>query len=519
MEGASATSVRASPGMVVLEARKVGKRYGSVQALEAVTLAVRAGEVHAILGENGAGKTTLMRILAGEERPDSGELLLEGRRVVWRSPVEARAHGVAMVHQHFALADSLTVAENLALALAASGERRLRLEVLEARVRHWVHRTGLDIPPLASRVAHLSVGARQRLEILKALVAAHRVLILDEPTAVLTPQEARGLFALVRQLQREQRAVLFISHKLGEVAAIADYVTVLRQGRVVAEMRAPLRDMQALVRAMVGELQVEWRKPSGPRGETLLAVRDLSTRATDYGTALERVSFAVHAGEVLGIAGVDGNGQRELFEVLAGLRAPASGEMRVGDRPLRPRSPADVLAAGIDVIPPDRRREGLVLQMSVAENLLLHHRSLAALTRRSGLIDWRRVRAHARTLVAEYGIRVADIDTPVQYLSGGNQQRTILARELTATPRVLVAVNPTRGLDFAATQFVFHTLAQLAARGAGVVLISTDLDEVLALSDRVAVLYRGHLSEALEPPIDPERLGALMAGLAVARPS
>ncbi len=502
-----------TPEEPLLEVRGICKRYGPVVALDGVHAAFPRGEVHAILGENGAGKTTLMRILAGEETADGGQIYLDGQPVHFRSPYSARRHGISMVHQHFALADSLTVAENLALTLAEPREWRLRRRALAERAQYWAKVVGLEVPPLASPVGDLSVGARQRLEILKALVRGPRVLILDEPTAVLTPQETEQLFALVRRLRSQERTILFISHKLAEVRDLADRVTVLRQGRVVAQARAPFGNMQTLVEAMVGEPQMEWARPPAQIGQERLSLDRVCTDADPFGTPLRSVSLSVRAGEIFGIAGVDGNGQRELFEVLAGMRPLKSGSLRIHGTTVAARDPKDLLDAGVGLVPPDRRREGLVSEMSVVENLLLHRRTLARFTRRYAILDWLAARRYAQRLVEEYSIRVPDLESEAATLSGGNQQRLILARELAARPQILVAAYPTRGLDFAATQFVYRTLAASAAAGTAVVLISTDLEEILALSDRVAVLYRGKLSKSLAPPIDPVRLGALMAGL------
>ncbi|GBD27577.1 Autoinducer 2 import ATP-binding protein LsrA [bacterium HR30] len=511
-DAVSSTRARATEAPL-LAVRGISKRYGRVCALDRVDLDFHGGEVHAIIGENGAGKTTLMRILAGEETADSGDVLLEGQAVALRSPNDARRLGIAMVHQHFALADSMTVVENLALTLTQPGEWRLSRKAIAERVEHWAQATGLQLPPLASPVGELSVGARQRLEILRALIRASRVLILDEPTAVLTPQETEQLFALVRRLRSDGRVVLFISHKLAEVRDLADRVTVLRQGRVVAHAKAPLTDLHELAEAMVGEPQVEWSKPPAQVGEECLRLDGVSTDADAFGTPLRSVSFTVRAGEVFGIAGVDGNGQQELFEVLAGVRPPKSGTLWIRGKSVSPRSPAELLDAGVGLVPPDRRREGLVLEMSVLENFLLHRGTLRRFTRSWGILDWLQARSYARTLVEHYSVRVPDLDSAAATLSGGNQQRLILARELEARPQILVAAHPTRGLDFAATQFVYRTLAGAAQNGAAVVLISTDLEDILTLSDRVAVLYRGQLSPTLIPPIDPLRLGALMSGL------
>lgn len=495
----------------VVEVRSIHKHYGAVHALVDVSLAFGAGEVHALLGENGAGKSTLMRILAGEEQPDSGEVWLAGERVRLRSPLDARAFGIGMVHQHFTLVDTLNVRENLALTLSHGNEWRLVPQVIDQRARACAHQLGFDLPPLDETVGNLPVGTRQRLEILKALVSAQRILILDEPTAVLTPLEVGQLFVMLRRLRAEGRLILFITHKLAEVAEVADRVSILRQGHVVGTFSGPFSDLGMLAQHMVGErlepLHQPERQPAGP---VALALARLRTGAGKV--ALRDLSLEVRAGEIVGIAGVDGNGQRELFEVLAGLRSLEGGEIRVQGRRLGGRSPADRLRAGLGFVPPDRQREGLVLGMSVAENVLLHRTCLERFSPH-GLLNWRAARQYALSLVEQYRVRIAHLDQPVETLSGGNQQRLILARELAAEPAVLVAINPTRGLDFAATQAVWQALREVAARGRAVLLVSTDLEEILACSDRVAVLYRGQIHGFLEPPFDTDRIARWMAGL------
>ncbi len=504
-------------GSPAVEVRGIYKRYGPVQALSGVSLSFAWGEVHAVLGENGAGKSTLMRILAGEERADAGEIRLGGQTLHLRSPLEARALGIGMVHQHFALADRLSVRENLALVLAEPREWRFDSAQLDRRARAWAERVGLELAALDEPVGHLPVGARQRLEILKALVGARRVLILDEPTAVLTPGEAEQLFAMLRQLKAQGLLVLFITHRLPEVAVVADRVSVLRHGRVVGTFDGPFPDLTELARAMVGELPVESApSPRSISGEPLLELHGVQAAASAAGMPLRAVSLQVRRGEIVGVAGVDGNGQRELFEVLAGLRPLQAGEIRLLGRRLAPRSPSEVLDAGVGFIPPDRQREGLVLAMSVAENVLLHRASLTRFTRH-GFLEWSRIRAHAAELVERYRIRTPSLETRAAALSGGNQQRLILARELAAEPQLLVAVNPTRGLDFLATRAIAKALQEVAARGCGVLLVSTDLDEVLSCSDRITVLYRGSTSPLLARPWDLQRLSAWMAGLGFAQ--
>jgi ABC-type uncharacterized transport system ATPase subunit len=501
--------------MPLLSVRGVSKRFRTVQALLGVDLDFRAGEIHAILGENGAGKSTLMHVLDGVLRPDAGTVLVDDQPVSFASPRAARAAGIGMVHQHFTLVEALTVAENLALSLPEQSSWRFDAHAAAATARTLASRIGLDLSPPEALVRDLPVGARQRLEIVKALAAAGRVLILDEPTAVLTPQEVGQLFAMLRELRAQNRLVIFITHKLREVKAVADRVTIMRRGRVV-DTRA-VRDVSEsqMAELMVGEVaspRARAPQPAAP-SETALDVAHLQARDVRGVPALADVSFTVRAAEILGIAGVDGNGQRELFEVLVGLLPPDRGTIAIGGQPLPACTPTAAYAAGIGHIPPDRQREGLALSMTVAENFLLSRTMLDRFSRH-GLLQRAAARRFATQLAQRYAIQYAGLDAPVRSLSGGNQQRVIVARELAHQPRVLVTVNPTRGLDVHATRAVADAIVEVARKGCAVVLISTDLDEVLDLSDRICVLSRGRLSAPLTPPIDPERLGLLMAGAA-----
>jgi ABC-type uncharacterized transport system ATPase subunit len=506
---------RAASSLPLLSVRGVSKRFRTVQALAEVDLDFRAGEIHAILGENGAGKSTLMHILDGVLRPDRGSILVEGEAVALGSPRDARAAGIGMVHQHFTLVEALTVAENLALSLPGRSAWRFSARAVAAGARDLAGRLGLDLSPPEARVCDLPVGARQRLEIAKALAGAGRVLILDEPTAVLTPQEVEQLFTMLRTLRAQRRLVIFITHKLQEVKTVADRVTIMRRGRVV-ETRA-VRDVseRQMAELMVGEVMPPRPRPPqrAALAEVTLDAIHLFARDARGAPALVDVSFAVCAGEVFGIAGVDGNGQRELFEVLVGLLPPDGGTIAVGGHPLPAFTPSAAHAAGIGHIPPDRHREGLALSMTVAENFLLSRTMLDRCSRR-GLLQRRAARRVAAALARQYAIDYAGLDVPARALSGGNQQRVIVARELAHRPRVLVTVNPTRGLDVRAARAVADAIVNVARDGCAVVLISTDLDEVLDLSDRVSVMSRGWLSAPLVPPIDPERLGLLMAGAA-----
>jgi len=499
----------------LLAVRDVGKRFAAVQALANVNLTFRAGEIHALLGENGAGKSTLMHVLAGLLRPDTGTILVDGCAVRFASARAAQQAGIGMVHQHFTLVDALSVAENLALSLTESRRFRFRAEVTAEQARALAERVGLELGSPQTPVAQLAVGACQRLEILKALAGGGRVLILDEPTAVLTPQEVRPLFMMLRQLRDQGRLVIFITHKLREVKAVADRVTVMRRGRVVGTYAANAVSESHLAEHMVGTIAAAPRgeRPNRLAGAVLLQVAEVSAHDARGVAALQSVSFEVGAGEILGIAGVDGNGQRELFEVLVGLTRPHGGTISVGGRRITEFNPRAALAAGIGHIPPDRQREGLILSMTVQENFLLNRNLLDRFSHRR-MLHARAARRFAADLAEQYALRFASLDAPVRSLSGGNQQRLVVARTLAEQPQVLVTVNPTRGLDFAAAAAVSDALQAVAGLGCAVVVISTDLDEVLDLSDRVRVLSRGRLSAPLQPPVDLEQLGLLMAGAA-----
>jgi simple sugar transport system ATP-binding protein len=494
-----------------LEALRLQKRFGPVVALDGVDFACAAGEIHALLGENGAGKSTLVHVLCGLERPDGGEIRLDGRPVRWRSPEQARAAGIALVHQHFMLVPSLTVAENVGLARGVSGAftpRRLTEEVKRLAAERRI-----DVGDPARAVAELSVGEQQRVEILKALAAPTRVLILDEPTAVLTPGEVDDLFALLRETARGGAAVVIVTHKLREALAIADTVTVLRKGRVAGGGAVGELDAAKLTRLMVPGGIANERRPdgaAGTRGDAALVARGLHARDRRGVRVLDDVSLAVRAGEILAIAGVEGNGQAELVAALAAaLDGKIAGEVRIDGRLVA--TPADARTSGLALIPPDRHREGLVADLSLLENLLLRVDLLAEATP-NGLLDREDALSRAARVLAEFDVRPAAPAIAAAALSGGNQQRLVAARELgLARPRVVVAANPTRGLDVAATGHVHRRLRDAAAAGAAVLLVSSDLDEVDALADAVAVLYRGRLHGPYPAPIERRSIGSLMA--------
>ena len=507
---APADPSRAGPsGLLTL--RDITKTFPGVVANHQVTLEVAAGEVHALLGENGAGKTTLMGILYGIHQPDSGEIWLRGRPVRIRSPRDAIALGIGMVPQHFLLVRRHSVAENIALGLA--GERFFfPARGIESRVVDYGTRYGLGVDPRAP-IWQLSPSEQQRVEIIRALIRGAQILILDEPTSVLTPQETRGLFEVLRRMKEIGHAVIFISHKLDEVAAIADRVTVLRKGRVVATRPVAGTDKRSLARMMVGR-DVEFRlrkEPRAPDGDGL--VIDHLVATNDRGLpALRGISLSVRRGEIVGIAGVAGNGQRELVEVTTGLRAAVSGRIRVANRALTNLSARAVHEAGVAHIPEDRMRMGIVPTMSVAENLVLKRYRYPPFSR-GPVIDRQAIDQFARRMIAEYEIVTPGATTPARLLSGGNIQKLILSRELSERPTLIVAAHPTSGLDVSATEQIHTLLLRRRQEGAAILLVSEDLDEILALSDRIAVLFSGEIVGVVPgAEADRERIGLMMAG-------
>jgi simple sugar transport system ATP-binding protein len=483
----------------------VEKRYGPVVALDGVDLRVARGEVHAVVGENGAGKTTLMSVLAGAVEPDAGEIRLGGSRVGIGSVEDAYAHGIGMVHQHFRLFRELTVAENVVMGREPRRRGGYDHAAAEALVAELGRRHGLRIDPRA-RVGDLSVGDQQRVEILRALHRAADVLILDEPTAVLTPQETEGLFAVARELAAEGRTVLFISHKLREVLAVSDTVTVMRRGQVTGTRRADETDAAELTRLMVGRavegLRVEAAEPPG---EPALEVRGLD------GPGLHGIDLEVRTGEIVGVAGVDGNGQTELAETLAGLRGADAGTVRIGGADLTGASVAERRAAGLAYIPDDRYARGLARAASVSDNLLMgRHRGRLA---PRGMLDRRAIGERARGLVERFDVRVGSVADAAATLSGGNAQKLVIARELAGDPSLVIAAQPTRGIDVGAAEFVHSELRARRDAGAGVLLISADLDELLAVADRIVVLYDGRIAgESPAAGADEHAIGLLMAG-------
>jgi len=496
---------------VELELHGITKRFGSLVANDHIDLTVQPGEIRALLGENGAGKTTLMNVLYGLMQPDEGEILLDGKAVVIRSPKDAIAARIGMVHQHFMLVPVFTVAENVTLGL----ERTRRLGLLDRRqarrdVRELSERYGLDVDPDAY-IEDLPVGVQQRVEIIKALLREASVLVLDEPTSVLTPGETEDLFRIMRELRAGGRSVVFISHKLKEVQAIADTITVIRRGKVVGE-RPPTAADTELAELMVGRaVQLRVSKAAARPGEVVLDVRGLTVAGEHGAAAVDDVSFQVRAGEILGLAGVQGNGQTELCEALIGLLPVAAGSVLVDGTDISSASPRDRLRGGIGYIPEDRQEDGLVGDFSVADNLILdvYDRQPFA----SGIaLDLDAIEKNAIIRVAEFDVRTSSIATPTRTLSGGNQQKVIVAREVSRDIRVLLASQPTRGLDVGSIEFVHRRIVEQRDRGVAVVIVSSELDEIYALADRIAVMYEGKITGFRPPTVSVGELGLLMAG-------
>jgi simple sugar transport system ATP-binding protein len=495
-----------------LELRGITKRFGRIVANDGVDFDLRAGEVHALLGENGAGKSTLMSILYGLYRPDEGEVRVDGRPVTIDSPAAAIELGIGMVHQHFMLIPVMTVAENI--VLADEPVRRgglLDVRAAAARVRELSDRFGLAVDPDAV-IEDTSVGQQQRVEILKALYREAKILVLDEPTAVLTAQETQDLFGVLRSLRDDGKAIVFISHKLGEVLGIADRVTVLRRGRKVDTVPTEGATEESLARLMVGrDVLLRVDKPPAQRRDPALEVQDLHVRDDRGLPAVQGVDLTVHAGEIVALAGVDGNGQSELVEAVTGLRTAERGTILVEGRDLSRAGARDMVDAGVSHIAEDRHRRGLVLNFTVAENLALREYRRPELSWH-GWLSPRRMAARARTLIREFDVRGGDADTPAAALSGGNQQKCVIAREIACNPRVLVAAQPTRGLDVGAIEFVHRRLVAERDAGRGILLISLESEEVRSLADRILVIYEGRIVGEFPPDASEEELGIAMTG-------
>jgi ABC-type uncharacterized transport system ATPase subunit len=494
----------------ILELRGVTKRFGSIVANDAIDFDLRPGEVHALLGENGAGKSTLMSVLYGLYTPDEGEVRVGGRPVTIHSPLEAIDLGIGMVHQHFMLVPVMTVAENIVLAKEPRRGPMLDFETASARVRELSERFGLAVDPDA-RVEDITVGMQQRVEILRALYRGAHILVLDEPTAVLTAQETRDLFRVLESLKGET-AIVFISHKLNEVLEIADRVTVLRRGKRIDTVPTEGATEESLARLMVGrEVLLRVDKPPAHPKEPVLEVRGLEVRDDRDLPAVRGASLTVRAGEIVALAGVDGNGQSELVEAITGLRPVDAGTIAVAGHDLTDAGARGMVRHGVSHIAEDRQRRGLVLNFTLSENLALREYNTPKLSN-GWLLSLRRMRDRARSLIAEYDVRGGGPSTLAASLSGGNQQKCVIAREIACNPRVLVAAQPTRGLDVGAIEFVHRRLVRERDAGRGILLISLEFEEVRTLADRILVIYEGEIVGEFPPEVSEEELGIAMTG-------
>ncbi|ASN51387.1 ABC transporter ATP-binding protein [Sinomonas sp. R1AF57] len=495
-----------------LELRGITKRFGTFAANDHIDLTVEDSQVHALLGENGAGKSTLMNVLYGLYEPTEGEILVDGRAVSFRGPADAMAAGIGMVHQHFMLVPVFTVAENVALgAETTKAAGFLDLEATRKRIREISARYGFDVDPDAL-VEDLPVGVQQRVEIIKALVRDAKVLILDEPTAVLTPQETDELLAIIGELKASGTSIIFISHKLREVKAVADVITVIRRGRVVGDA-APSAAPAELATMMVGRpviLTLD-KAPAEPK-DTTFSVRDLTVAAPNGQRVVDGVTFDIAQGEILAVAGVQGNGQTELTEAILGLAKHATGSVVLDGKELLGRSVKHILEAGVGFVPEDRSHDGLVGAFSVAENLVLDLYDRAPFARGLAMSP-ARIAAQAKEKIEEFDIRTQSADVPASALSGGNQQKVVMARELSRPLRLFIASQPTRGVDVGSIEFLHRRILAERDRGTPVMIVSTELDEIMELADRIAVLYRGRLMGVVDAGTPRDVLGLMMAGM------
>ena len=498
-----------------VEMRNITKQFPLVLANDDVTFTVEAGEIHALVGENGAGKSTLMNLLYGLLRPDSGSMQIHGEAVNFSGPGDAIASGIGMVHQHFMLIPPLTVAENVILGKEPARHSVVDIAQANQIVRDLSEQYGLKVDPTV-KVETLSVGIEQRIEIIKVLYRGADILILDEPTAVLTPQEVDELFEILKALKSEGKTIIFITHKLQEVMAISDAVTVMRRGKMIGKVATKDTSKNEIATMMVGrEVLFRVEREKAKPGKDVLTIKNLHALNNKELPALRGVDFNVRQGEVLGIAGVEGNGQTELVEVLTGLRKAQQGRIDLAGTPITNLSPRLVREQGVGHIPEDRHRRGLVLDYTIAQNMVLGIHYQQPYVKRLGIdiINFGPIREKAERLVQEFDVRPPDYDNAAGNLSGGNQQKVIVAREFDQDPQLMIAAQPTRGIDVGSIEFIHQRLVEARDAGKAVLLVSADLEEILSLSDRIAVMYEGEIVGILDPEeADEERLGLMMTG-------
>lgn len=496
----------------VIEMKGITKIFPGTIANEDVNFELFEGETHVLLGENGAGKTTLMNILYGLYQPEKGEIAVRGKQVKMTSPNEAIKLGIGMVHQHFMLVNNFTVAENIVLGKETKKGVKLDIKKAISEVKDLSNKYGFLIDPNA-KIEDISVGQQQKVEILKALYRGAEILILDEPTAVLTPKEIEELGEIIKSLEKEGKSVILITHKLKEIMRMSDRVTILRRGKVTGTVNTKDTSIDELAELMVGrKVNLTISKKEAKVGEEILKIENLVAKDNRGLNAVNGVNLAVHAGEIVGIAGVDGNGQSELVEVITGLRKPSSGKITLSNKDIFGKSPKEIIADGISHIPEDRHKRGLILKYSLYENSILgsHHKKPFS---KGIVMDYKAIRDHCKKLIEEFDVRTPNEEVMASSLSGGNQQKLIAAREISKDPNLLIASQPTRGLDVGAIEYIHKRLVEERDKGRGVLLVSLELDEILALSDRIAVMYDGQIVAVLARKDATEnKLGVLMAG-------
>lgn len=496
----------------VIEMLNIRKVFGSFVANDNITLQLKKGEIHALLGENGAGKSTLMNVLFGLYQPDGGEIRVKGKKVNIANPNVANDLGIGMVHQHFMLVDTFTVTENIILGSEPTKSGQIDIERAEQEVRELSERYGLAVDPKA-KIADISVGMQQRVEILKTLYRGADILIFDEPTAVLTPQEIQELIRIMKALVREGKSIILITHKLKEIMEVCDRVTVIRRGKGIGTLNVSETNPNELAALMVGrEVHFKTEKQPPKVGQPVLEIENLVVKDSRGITAVDHLHLTVHAGEIVGIAGVDGNGQTELIEAITGLMKSESGSIRLNGKEIRNLTPRQITETGVGHIPQDRHKHGLVLDFSIGENMVLQTYYKEPYSKR-GILNFKAIYDKARQLIQEFDVRTPDEYTKARALSGGNQQKAIIGREVDRDPDLLIAAQPTRGLDVGAIEFIHKRLIEQRDKGKAVLLVSFELDEIMNVSDRIAVIYEGKIVAIVDPKETTEQeLGLLMAG-------